>query len=317
MSDLMLNVGNYSKLFLNGNGLLSRTYSRAASDEDKIRLRGLGGDPEVIDTPLEIALLSNCAGVVDIRPVEADAILPANNPRAAGLKLGSAVLKELTELKFLDPNNRAAIGRYEGMLHFISGRNGVSGAEIESYYRQGIGALIAAEVDAQFNRVSFRLDWYNASFTRTNGNQYILRYEDVNDIVKELPPASLETLLAEMRNNRTEFKSNAVDTVRSQAALIPAVALGGQSLDDIKVILTNFYTTPNSGTYNAVREVYSLFHVRVMQAIFNTAAGSYLNTIETLNRELARKVARDDEQNQRSITALTREQQQRLVQLRQ
>jgi hypothetical protein len=80
--------------------------------------------------------------VLNIRPVEADAILPANNPRVAGLKLGSAVLKELAEIKFFDPNNRDAVGRYEGMLKFISDKNGVSRAEIESYLKQGIAAVV-------------------------------------------------------------------------------------------------------------------------------------------------------------------------------
>jgi hypothetical protein len=91
----MLNVGSYSKLFLNGNGLLSRTYTRAVSQiEEYNRVASLNGNDATIDTPLEIALLSTCTGVVDVRPVEADAILPANNPRLSGLKLGSAVLKE-------------------------------------------------------------------------------------------------------------------------------------------------------------------------------------------------------------------------------
>jgi hypothetical protein len=108
------------------------------------------------DTPLEFALLSYYSQpIINIRPVEADRILPANDPKLSGKKLGAAVLKELTELKFLDPSNTAAIGRYEGMLKFISDKNGVSRAEIESYYRQGIGVLVAETVDAEFNKNYF------------------------------------------------------------------------------------------------------------------------------------------------------------------
>jgi hypothetical protein len=118
-----------------------------ATSEDYNKFAVLSGDNEIVDTPLEIALLSTCAGVIDVRPPEADAILPANNPRLSGLKLGSAVLKELTELRFLDPSAAAAIGRYEGILTFISGKNGVSKAEIEDYLKQGI----AAEFDRQFS----------------------------------------------------------------------------------------------------------------------------------------------------------------------
>jgi hypothetical protein len=146
----LLNVGNYSSFFRNGNGRVAPKYTRAASDEDKTRLRGLGGDVEVIDTPLEIALLSTCTGVVDVRPIAAQNMLPAN-PRIAGLKLGSAVLKEMAELQFLDPSNTAATGRYEGMIKFISDKNGVSRAEIDAYYRQGIRPLITEVVIEKLN----------------------------------------------------------------------------------------------------------------------------------------------------------------------
>jgi hypothetical protein len=58
----------------------------------------------------------------------------SNNPRLSGLKLGAAIYKELVKLKFLDLRNTSAIGRCEGMLRFISGRNGVSSAEIRTYF---------------------------------------------------------------------------------------------------------------------------------------------------------------------------------------
>jgi hypothetical protein len=40
------------------------------------------------------------------------------------------------------------------MLTFITGRGNAARAEIEAFYRQNVGALIAAEVDAQFNRLT-------------------------------------------------------------------------------------------------------------------------------------------------------------------
>jgi hypothetical protein len=95
----MLNVGNYSKLFLNGGGVRDSKYTRAASDDDYERIAPLGGDKEDIDTPLEIALLSTCTGVINIRPTETDRILPANDPKLAGKKLGAAVLKELNVVR--------------------------------------------------------------------------------------------------------------------------------------------------------------------------------------------------------------------------
>jgi hypothetical protein len=146
----LLNVGNYSKLFLHGGGRLDGQYSRAVSDNDYETIAPLGGSETRVDTPLEIALLSTCAGVVDVRPVEASNIL--GNPRQADLKLGAAVYQEMRILRFL--GDSAAAGRHEGILQFITGRGNASGAEIEAYYRQHIGALIAAVVDAEFKDVT-------------------------------------------------------------------------------------------------------------------------------------------------------------------
>jgi hypothetical protein len=70
----------------------------AASDEDFYRIAALGGDIEDIDIPLEIALLSSCAGVIDIRPAAAAAaaaILPKADLALTDKKLGAVVLQEL------------------------------------------------------------------------------------------------------------------------------------------------------------------------------------------------------------------------------
>jgi hypothetical protein len=114
-----------------------------ATGSDYDRFANLNGYTDEVDTPLEFALLSYYSQpVINIRPIEAKNMLPANNPRTAGLKLGSAVLKELAELKFLDPSNTAATGRYEGMIKYISDKNGVSRADIEKYLKDGIAAVV-------------------------------------------------------------------------------------------------------------------------------------------------------------------------------
>jgi hypothetical protein len=151
----LLNAGNlesYSKLFLNGNGLTSLKYTRVASDDDHNRIAALGNDNEVIDSPLEIALLSTCAGVVDVRPAmspEVAAILPANNPKLSDLKLGAAVYQEMQVLRFLGNTN--AVGRHEGIIKFITDRGNVSRVEIDAFYRQNIGASIAELVKEKLN----------------------------------------------------------------------------------------------------------------------------------------------------------------------
>ncbi|MDR2094943.1 MAG: hypothetical protein LBP76_05420, partial [Treponema sp.] len=184
----ILGLGDYIKTFSDGLSptkkenvrVSSNYYGPILSDYEMYdKFCGLNDDEYEIDTDLEWALASYYSNaVVRVRPIEADAILPANNPRTAGLKLGSAVLKELAELKFLDPSNTAAIGRYEGMIKFISDKNGVSRADIEKYLKDGIVAV----VDAEFNKTRFGLGdystdkYYSTTLARNTQTQYILSY---------------------------------------------------------------------------------------------------------------------------------------------
>jgi hypothetical protein len=315
----MLNTKEYSSLFISKNtGLLNLKYSRAiSSNEDRERIASLNGESNLIDTPLEISLLSYAAGVIDVRPVEADAILPANNPRLSGLKLGSAVWKELTEIRFLDPSNTAAIGRYEGMLKFISDKNGVSRAEIEAYYRQGIGAFIAAEVDAQFNRVSFTINnpttvsaFYEAVLMRNaKTGQYTLNYvgHSTNGevtLTKELAAPSMDALLANMQKNTADFNQACIDQVRTQEALIPAVAGTDDMLKVITAALTAFYSSPTAVNYGIVGDIHMMLQLNTQVALqakpkpanvssYICVMSTYMRLLESLNSELANKIIRE------------------------
>ena len=153
MSEIMLSprrLVEYSSLFLNAKGKIDSKYIRAASDEVAMdKIGALGGDPDLIDTALEVALLSNTAGVIDIRPVEATKML--GNAKQADLKLGAAVFQELQLLRFL--GNTTAAGRHEGMLKFITDRGNVSRKDIEAYYKQNIAAYVSEIVDEQVVRL--------------------------------------------------------------------------------------------------------------------------------------------------------------------
>jgi hypothetical protein len=127
---------------------------------------------------------------------------------------------------------------------------------------------------------------YNAVLTRISTNQYILSYEDANGIVDKLSPVSLETLLAEMSKKTTKFNQNSINAVRAQAALIPAAALTSRALDDIKTILTSFYTNPNRSTYNEMVGKYNFYVVGRQRYV----ALSFENVLRTLSIELYRKV---------------------------
>jgi hypothetical protein len=72
----LLRLRDYSNPLLSKAGSLDSKYVFSATDDDYDRFSVLGGAMDAVDTPLEIALLSYSAGVVNIRPPEANAILP-------------------------------------------------------------------------------------------------------------------------------------------------------------------------------------------------------------------------------------------------
>jgi hypothetical protein len=80
-------------------------------------------------TPLEIALLSTCAGVVDVRPVEAKNILPVNDLRTVDLKLGAVAYMDMQVAKFLGGD----LSPHMAALKFITDRDSIG-----TYTRQSI-----------------------------------------------------------------------------------------------------------------------------------------------------------------------------------
>ena len=327
----MLNLRSYSSLFHNRFGRIADNYIMAATENDLERIAPIGGRTDDIDTALEIALLSNATGVINIRPVQANEIM--GTPKQADLKLGAAVYQEIQVLRFLASTSSAtadtnAVGRYEGMLRFITDRGNVTRAEVEAFYRNGIRGLISEIVDEEFNKVSFRIEniinqqasSYGGVLTRNPQNgQYILSYErpDIQNSRKELSGQTLEALSSAISGSG-DFSQAAINTVRAQAALIPAAVLSATALAEVTNIITRFYTEPNLSTYTALVETYRVMY----EALFNTinikythVSYGYERTLLGLNGALVQKVSVDNGAL-RSITILTREQQQRLVGLR-
>jgi hypothetical protein len=157
----MLNTRNYLSYFsLRVNEIADSDIVWEASDEEIVYFGTLNWDDKknddtvFVDTPLEFALLSYYSQpVLNIRPAEADAILPANNPRQADLKLGAAVFQEIQILRFL--GNTAAEGRHRGILKFITDRRNVTEAEVETYYRNNIRGLVSDTVDENIAKSRF------------------------------------------------------------------------------------------------------------------------------------------------------------------
>ena len=151
----------------------------------------------------------------------------------------------------------------------------------------------------------------NGHLTLNYGGTY------TNNETRTITAASLEALASEMGRRTSDFDQTGINAVRAQAALIPAVALSDTALNEAKAILTNFYLSQNNETYLAMKEAYTLYDRTLLQtkkAIFENIRIGYSNTISALNSGLASKVITDTPP--RTYTVLTREQQQRLVQLR-
>jgi len=310
----MLNLNEYSKIFLNSGGRLDSQYFRPASREEKSRIAILGGSETNVDTDLEIALLSTCTGVVDIRPVEAKNMLPLKTADDYK-KLGLFVLKDIKILGFL--GNTKAVGYHEAVLQFdIMNKGNVTRAEVEAFYRDNIRALIASVVDEEFNKIGFRLAnsdthsslSHTAVLIRSPQNgQYTLNYGGTytNNETRIITANSIEALLSEMRNgkHKTDFDETGISAVRAQAALIPAVvyadwkakgiANGVDGMALIKEALTNFFLNPSKDSFNILSGIearYSVTASALSDPLARAASRSFMNTLSLMNDGLRNKI---------------------------
>jgi len=293
---------------------------------DSDRFSNLTGNLKAIDSYIEFALCVYYSAAEKTTAEKGNSILPLNNPILVDKQLGAYIFMDLQMLRFL--NDTAAVSRHETMLKWITDRKNATRSEIEAFYRDNIRGLIAAVVDEEFNKVSFLLEnystnskfSYNAILSRNQQNgQYKLTYErpDIPNSKKELFASSLEALLSAMQNSN-DFVPTAINTVKAQAALIPAAALSDAALNEVKTILTNFYINPNAATYACVKEI----HIVLMDVLLSTknvrygeAYHAYERALSALNDGLTQKVLADVWTSS-AITTLTRDQQHRLVELR-
>jgi hypothetical protein len=189
------------------------------------------------------------------------------------------------------------VGRHEGIIKFITDRGNVTRAEIESYYRQGIGSLIATAVDTEFNKIQFLMRTptayeYDVTLTRNpQTGHYKLSYIDAKNITKELSATSLEALSSAMSRNLAEFNQNSINDIRWQATIIPAVVFDGWKNTTPSMVnpyelltraLTNFYITPNETNYSVVRGILA----RAQLAAFTDGDGFTASMLASMDSTL-------------------------------
>ena len=119
---------------------------------DNAKFSNLTGNLNVIDSYLEFALITYYSAAEKPWAERGNSILPLNNPRLVDRQLGAYVYKGLLEYRFL--GDTAAAGRHDTMLKFITDRGNVTRAEVETFYRNNIRALIGEAVDEEFNKIS-------------------------------------------------------------------------------------------------------------------------------------------------------------------
>ena len=192
----LLNVNRYSSFFLKNNQLDIK-YELASTDFDYYdKVAALGGNSTIVDTALEIALLSYSAGVINVRPVQAEAMLPANNPKLADLKLGAALYQNIQISRFLADNS---VGRYEGMLKFITDKGNVTRADVEAFYRNGVRALVSDMVDEYLAILRVERPPFNVPTARLAEVK-----RAITDFMLNPSSASYAELLATYRRNAGE-----------------------------------------------------------------------------------------------------------------
>ena len=234
----------------------------AAEKENYELFAKLSGKEDLIDSNLEFALLTFYSPeVIKLRPAAANNMLAANNIRISGMKLGAAIYKEMTELAYFTPDDKAAIARYEEALQTVSEKSAITRQQIEQYYSTYVKDLITSLMDEEFNKVSFSLTnnaekrMYFITLIRNPQNgRYTINYEtpSVTPIVKTLAAAARESLINELRKRTAEFSQTDIDYIRAQAASMPAVAFQDSVRMDLINIINAFYLKPGSNTYDAL-----------------------------------------------------------------
>jgi tetratricopeptide (TPR) repeat protein len=220
---------------------------------------------------------------------------------------------EITINRFLGKS--AVVTAYENRLKTVCDKNGVTRAEVEAFYRQNIGSLIAAVVDAEFNTIEFSIDRtntagssYNAVLMRNTQKQYVLSYEGYfNGAIstRTLPAVSSLEALSSAISSSGDFSTAAFNTVRAKAGLIPAVIFDGwkrtapsmaNPYELLTKALTDFYATPNNTNYSVVLGINAralLASITDGDEFTSNMSESIGRTLESINPAFFAKVDRD------------------------
>jgi tetratricopeptide (TPR) repeat protein len=207
-----------------------------------------------------------------------------------------AIYMEITVNRFL--GNSAIVTKYDNLLKTVCDKNKVTCAEIETFYRNGIRTLISDTVDEEFNKISFMVEInhqtsYNCVLIRQANNQYVLSYESYfgtdTKSTKTLTATSLETLPSALSNSG-HFPVAAINDVKAQTALIPAVAFSKAEIQTATNDINNFFLSPSKETFDNLVKRYKTIWAGGEKG--NFASSSFYDVIYSLNVALANRMVR-------------------------
>jgi hypothetical protein len=212
---------------------------------------------------------------------------------------------EITANRFL--GNSAVVTKYENWLKTVCDNNKVTRAEVEAFYRQNIGKLIAAVALEQFNRIDFWLERHRQNYVATlsinpETREYILNHtEGFRQIEeKQISGRNLNALLTVMRNS-PDYDARSIEQVETMANLIPAVVYAGwlrdgtvKGVDAVSLAaktIADYYLNPTQENYNLLAGVFGLFRRRVEDKVAEAGERAYRATISELSKPLGDKAA--------------------------
>lgn len=239
-STTLLNLNNYTACYFKNGAIDSNSpYVKKAPQATVNAFAKLTGDPKKIDHALEWALFAYYGDIQvadEGQRATAENLLPHKNRRLASLRLGAALVQEISVLNMT--TDQAQIDRYARMLDSICKHNKLTRAEIAQFYKQGkpvtettptaaVAAPVIAKQSTQpLQHVSFFLEdiQYDVTMSHFTDGSYELKYKKKPDftyaiVSGSISAVSLKEFLAIVQTTR-DFTKKSIAQITQQIEVL-------------------------------------------------------------------------------------------------
>jgi tetratricopeptide (TPR) repeat protein len=266
--------GDYDRSIADYGKVLSidSNYSNAKAVNDNLAAIA-STSPKIEQKIAALEALTGCKALIAVTQLTA---ANKTNPKTPYNNVGAAIFKELQIARFL--NNTAAVTKYTALLQSITGRGNVTNAEVETFYRQNVGAGIAAEVDAQFSKVRIPAQ------TRTYIKQVVANF-CLNPTQSSYTP---------LKNIKTCFEF--APQIEQLENGVLASSMSAKSYESMNMPAAASAARETARGYqNTLDSIYTTLKVNKAEAneIGYDGFYSFRNILTGLNPELVRKIEKD------------------------